>query len=213
MNKISALNGHPQFTVGFLTASRSTSVPTTGDAAVRRRGRIATSVPASGGPDIFAALTDFITDATRGQYWRRPARPELRPARLHTRPQCPDRRRVVAVVAALGISLSPAPPPAPQQEPGEAAGRPGRPDRASTRLTDQTPTSPSGTTPKRRRSRPRRWAPTSGTAALDAAAPPGHGRARRAIAEGQHHLASAEAPRLPADPAPGRAGSGGTACR
>ena len=83
---ISALGGHPQFTVGFLDsrlrhfgAYRKGMLPAGGAADIATR--VVEQHRAD--QDVFAALTDFVTDVQDGRPGPGPA--ALRPARPHTR--------------------------------------------------------------------------------------------------------------------------------
>jgi uncharacterized membrane protein YgcG len=203
MNKIiSALNGHPQFTVGFLDSQQKHfgaynkgMLPSGGAAG------IATSVVKQhqADQDIFAALTDFITDV------QREASTGAGPGPAGAAASAPSHALrnvlivvgVVAVVAALGIFFIARPVRQRRQQELKEAKLAAQDDliALSTRLTDQDTDVAIRDNPEAAQEQTAALgAYERGTAALDAARrPQDMGAVSRAIAEGQYHLASAEA--------------------
>jgi uncharacterized membrane protein YgcG len=203
MNKIiSALNGHPQFTVGFLDSQQKHfgaynkgMLPSGGAAG------IATSVVKQhqADQDIFAALTDFITDV------QREASTGAGPGPAGAAASAPSHALrnvlivvgVVAVVAALGIFFIARPVRQRRQQELKEAKLAAQDDliALSTRLTDQDTDVAIRDNPEAAQEQAAALgAYERGTAALDAARrPQDMGAVSRAIAEGQYHLASAEA--------------------
>jgi uncharacterized membrane protein YgcG len=203
MNKIiSALNGHPQFTVGFLDSQQkhfgayNKGMLPSGGAA-----DIATSVVKQhqADQDIFAALTDFITDV------QREASTGAGPGPAGAAASAPSHALrnvlivvgVVAVVAALGIFFIARPVRQRRQQELKEAKLAAQDDliALSTRLTDQDTDVAIRDNPEAAQEQTAALgAYERGTAALDAARrPQDMGAVSRAIAEGQYHLASAEA--------------------
>ncbi len=203
MNKIiSALNGHPQFTVGFLDSQQKHfgaynkgMLPSGGAAG------IATSVVKQhqADQDIFAALTDFVTDV------QREASTGAGPGPAGAAASAPSHALrnvlivvgVVAVVAALGIFFIARPVRQRRQQELKEAKLVAQDDliALSTRLTDQDTDVAIRDNPEAAQEQAAALgAYERGTAALDAARrPQDMGAVSRAIAEGQYHLASAEA--------------------
>ena len=203
MNKIiSALNGHPQFTVGFLDSQQkhfgayNKGMLPSGGAA-----DIATSVVKQhqADQDIFAALTDFVTDV------QREASTGAGPGPAGAAASAPSHALrnvlivvgVVAVVAALGIFFIARPVRQRRQQELKEAKLAAQDDliALSTRLTDQDTDVAIRDNPEAAQEQAAALgAYERGTAALDAARrPQDMGAVSRAIAEGQYHLASAEA--------------------
>jgi uncharacterized membrane protein YgcG len=203
MNKIiSALNGHPQFTVGFLDSQQKHfgaynkgMLPSGGAAG------IATSVVKQhqADQDIFAALTDFITDVQREASTGAGPGPDgaAASAPSHALRNVLIVVGVVAVVAALGIFFIARPVRQRRQQELKEAKLAAQDDliALSTRLTDQDTDVAIRDNPEAAQEQTAALgAYERGTAALDAARrPQDMGAVSRAIAEGQYHLASAEA--------------------
>ena len=205
MNQIiSALNGHPQFTAGFLDsrlkhfgAYNKGMLPSGGAAG------IATSVVNQhrADQDIFAALTDFVTDVQReaSSGSSSGSGPAGAPAGApsHTLRNVLIVVGVIAVVAALGIFFIGRPIRRRRQQELKEAKLAAQDDliALSTRLTDQDTDVAVRSNPEAAQEQAAALsAYTRGTAALDAAKRvQDMGAVSRAIAEGQYHLASAEA--------------------
>ncbi|HXZ75308.1 MAG TPA: hypothetical protein VEH31_31170, partial [Streptosporangiaceae bacterium] len=203
---ISALNGHPQFTVGFLDsrlkhfgAYNKGMLPPHGAA------DIATSVVQQhqADQDIFAALTDFVTGVQReassgsgsgsspGPAGAAPSAPS------HTLRNVLIVVGVIAVVAALGFFFIARPLRRRRQEELKEAKLAAQDDliALSTRLTGQDTDVAIRANPEAAEEQAAALtAYERGTAALDAAKRVHDmGAVSRAIAEGQYHLACAEA--------------------
>jgi uncharacterized membrane protein YgcG len=203
MNQIiSALNGHPQFTVGFLDsrlkhfgAYNKGMLPAGGAAG------IATNVVKQHQADqnIFAALTDFVTDVQReassgsgsGSAGAAASAPS------HALRNVLITVGVIAVVAALGFFFIARPIRQRRQRQLKDAKLAAQDDliALSTRLTDQDTDVTIRSNPEAAEEQAAALkAYERGTAALDAAKrAQDMGAVSRAIAEGQYHLASAEA--------------------
>jgi uncharacterized membrane protein YgcG len=205
MNQIiGALSGHPQFTVGFLDSQRkhfgayNKGMLPSGGAA-----DIATSVVKQhqGDQDIFAALTDFVTDVQReaSSGSSSGSGPAGAPAGApsHTLRNVLIVVGVIAVVAALGIFFIGRPIRRRRQQELKEAKLAAQDDliALSTRLTDQDTDVAVRSNPEAAQEQAAALsAYERGTAALDAARRvQDMGAVSRAIAEGQYHLASAEA--------------------
>jgi len=205
MNKIiSALNGHPQFTVGFLDSQQkhfgayNKGMLPSGGAA-----DIATSVVKQhqADQDIFAALTDFVTDVQREASTGAGSSPgpagAAASAPSHALRNVLIGVGVIAVVAALGIFFIGRPIRQRRQQELKEAKLAAQDDliALSTRLTDQDTDVAIRDNPEAAQEQAAALgAYERGTAALDAARrPQDMGAVSRAIAEGQYHLASAEA--------------------
>jgi uncharacterized membrane protein YgcG len=205
MNQIiSALSGHPQFTVGFLDsrqkhfgAYNKGMLPAGGAA------DIATSVVKQhqADQDIFAALTDFVTDVQREASSGSGSSPG--PAGAAASAPSHALRNVlitvgaIAVVAALGFFLIARPIRQRRQRELKDAKLAAQDDliALSTRLTDQDTDVSIRSNPEAAEEQAAALsAYERGTAALDAAKrAQDMGAVSRAIAEGQYHLACAEA--------------------
>jgi hypothetical protein len=197
MNQIiSALNGHPQFTVGFLDSRRkhfgaySKAMLPAGGAA-----DIATSVVEQHRADqnIFAALTDFVTDV-RDQADPGPAGAS---APSHVLRNVLITVGAIAVVAALGFFFIARPIRQRRQRELKDAKLAAQDDliALSTGITDHDADVAIRSSPEAAEEQAAALnAYEQGTTALDAARRPRDmGAVSRAIAEGQYHLASAEA--------------------
>src|SRR5215813_11740811 len=201
---IGALNGHPQFTVGFLDsrlkhfgAYNKGMLPPHGAA------DIATNVVEQhrSDQDIFAALTDFVTDVQReaGTGSNSTPGPAGAPASApsHTLRNVLIVVGVIAVVAALGFFFIARPVRQRRQRELKEAKLAAQDDliALSTRLTDQdTDVSIRANPEAAEEQAAALTAYERGTEALDAAKRvQDMGVVSRAIAEGQYHLASAEA--------------------
>src|SRR5215468_4567457 len=205
MNQIiSALNGHPQFTVGFLDsqhkhfgAYNKGMLPSGGAAG------IATNVVKQhqADQDIFAALTDFVTDVQReansGSSSGSSSGSGPAGAPSHTLRNVLIVVGVIAVVAGLGIFFIGRPIRRRRQQELKEAKLAAQDDliALSTRLTDQDTDVSVRSNPEAAQEQAAALsAYERGTAALDAAKrAQDMGAVSRAIAEGQYHLASAEA--------------------
>src|SRR5215813_1244043 len=205
MNQIiSALSGHPEFTVGFLDsqhkhfgAYNKGMLPSGGAA------DIATSVVKQhqSDQDIFAALTDFVTDVQRGASTGSGSSPgpagAAASAPSHTLRNVLIIVGVIAIVAALGIFFIGRPIRKRRQQELKEAKLAAQDNliALSTRLTDQDTDVAIRTNPEAAQEQAAALAAYErGTAALDAAKRPRDmGAVSRAIAEGQYRLASAEA--------------------
>jgi hypothetical protein len=205
MNQIiSALSGHPEFTVGFLDsqhkhfgAYNKGMLPSGGAA------DIATSVVKQhqSDQDIFAALTDFVTGVQREASTGSGSSPgpagAAASAPSHTLRNVLIIVGVIAVVAALGIFFIGRPIRKRRQQELKEAKLAAQDDliALSTRLTDQdTDVSVRANPEAAEEQAAALTAYERGTAALDAAKRvQDMGVVSRAIAEGQYHLASAEA--------------------
>src|SRR5499427_6149698 len=205
MNQIiSALNGQPEFTVGFLDSQQKHfgaynkgMLPSGGAAG------IATSVVEQhrADQDIFAALTDFVTDVQReassGSSSGSGPAGAAASAPSHTLRNVLITVGVIAVVAGLGIFFIGRPIRKRRQQDLKEAKLAAQDDliALSTRLTDQDTDVAIRTNPEAAQEQSAALAAYErGTAALDAAKrPQDMGAVSRAIAEGQYHLASAEA--------------------
>ena len=205
MNQIiSALNGHPQFTVGFLDSQQKHfgaynkgMLPSGGAAG------IATSVVQQhqADQDIFAALTDFVTDVQReaspGSSSGSGSAGAPAGAPSHTLRNVLIVVGVIAVVAGLGIFFIGRPIRRRRQQELKEAKLAAQDDliALSTRLTDQDTDVAVRSNPEAAQEQAAALsAYERGTAALDAARRvQDMGAVSRAIAEGQYHLASAEA--------------------
>jgi uncharacterized membrane protein YgcG len=205
MNQIiSALNGHPRFTVGFLDsrlkhfgAYNKGMLPSGGAAG------IATSVVEQhrADQDIFAALTDFVTgvqrEASPGSSSGSGPAGAAASAPSHALRNVLIIAGVIAVVAALGIFFIGRPIRKRRQQELKEAKLAAQDDliALSTRLTDQdTDVSIRANPEAAEEQAAALTAYERGTAALDAAKRvQDMGAVSRAIAEGQYHLASAEA--------------------
>jgi uncharacterized membrane protein YgcG len=205
MNQIiSALDGHPQFTVGFLDsqhkhfgAYNKGMLPSGGAAG------IATSVVDQhrADQDIFAALTDFVTDVQREAGSGSSSGPGSAGAQAgapsHTLRNVLITVGVIAVVAGLGIFFIGRPIRRRRQRELKEAKLAAQDDliALSTRLTDQDTDVAVRSNPEAAQEQAAALsAYERGTAALDAARRvQDMGAVSRAIAEGQYHLASAEA--------------------
>jgi uncharacterized membrane protein YgcG len=205
MNQIiSALNGHPQFTVGFLDSQRkhfgayNKGMLPSGGAA-----DIATSVVQQhrADQDIFAALTDFVTDVQReassGSSSGTGSAGAPAGAPSHTLRNVLIVVGVIAVLAGLGIFFIGRPIRRRRQQELKEAKLAAQDDliALSTRLTDQDTDVAVRSNPEAAQEQAAALsAYERGTAALDAARRvQDMGAVSRAIAEGQYHLASAEA--------------------
>jgi len=205
MNQIiSALNGHPQFTVGFLDSQQkhfgayNKGMLPSGGAA-----DIATSVVKQhqADQDIVAALTDFVTDVQRQASTGAGSSPgpagAAASAPSHALRNVLIVVGVIAVVAALGIFFIARPIRQRRQRELKEAKLAAQDDliALSTRLTDQDTDVTIRSNPEAAEEQAAALgAYERGTAALDAARRPRDmGAVSRAIAEGQYHLASAEA--------------------
>jgi uncharacterized membrane protein YgcG len=205
MNQIiGALSGHPEFTVGFLDSQRkhfgayNKGMLPSGGAA-----DIATSVVKEhqSDQDIFAALTDFVTDVQREASTGSGSSPgpagAAASAPSHTLRNVLIIVGVIAVVAALGIFFIARPLRKRRQQELKEAKLAAQDDliALSTRLTDQdTDVSIRANPEAAEEQAAALTAYERGTAALDAARRvQDMGAVSRAIAEGQYHLASAEA--------------------
>jgi uncharacterized membrane protein YgcG len=205
MNQIiSALNGHPQFTVGFLDSQQKHfgaynkgMLPSGGAAG------IATSVVQQhrADQDIFAALTDFVTDVQReassGSSSGSGSAGAPAGAPSHTLRNVLIVVGVIAVLAGLGIFFIGRPIRRRRQQELKEAKLAAQDDliALSTRLTDQDTDVAVRSNPEAAQEQAAALsAYERGTAALDAARRvQDMGAVSRAIAEGQYHLASAEA--------------------
>src|SRR5215831_14823997 len=205
MNQIiSALNGHPEFTVGFLDSQQkhfgayNKGMLPSGGAA-----DIATSVVKQhqSDQDIFAALTDFVTDVQREASTGSASSPgpagAAASAPSHTLRNVLIIVGVIAVVAALGFFFIARPIRKRRQQELQEAKLAAQDDliALSTRLTSQDTDLAIRTNPEAAEEQAAALtAYERGTAALDAAnRVQDMGAVSRAIAEGQYHLASAEA--------------------
>jgi len=205
MNQIiGALSGHPQFTVGFLDSQRkhfgayNKGMLPSGGAA-----DIATSVVKQhqGDQDIFAALTDFVTDvqheAGSGSGSGSGSAGAAASAPSHALRNALITVGVIAVVAALGFFFIGRPIRRRRQQELKEAKLAAQDDliALSTRLTDQdTDVSVRSNPEAAQEQAAALGAYERGTAALDGAKrAQDMGAVSRAIAEGQYHLASAEA--------------------
>jgi uncharacterized membrane protein YgcG len=205
MNQIiGALSGHPQFTVGFLDSQRkhfgayNKGMLPSGGAA-----DIATSVVKQhqGDQDIFAALTDFVTDvqheAGSGSGSGSGSAGAAASAPSHALRNVLIIVGVIAVVAALGFFFIARPIRRRRQQELKEAKLAAQDDliALSTRLTDQDTDVAVRSNPEAAEEQAAALgAYERGTAALDAAKrAQDMGAVSRAIAEGQYHLASAEA--------------------
>src|SRR5215475_8529443 len=207
MNQIiSALSGHPEFTVGFLDSQRkhfgayNKGMLPSGGAA-----DIATSVVKQhqGDQDIFAALTDFVTDVQReagsgsGSGSSPGSAGTAASAPSHALRNALITVGVIAVVAALGFFFIARPIRRRRQQELKEAKLAAQDDliALSTRLTDQDTDVAVRSNPEAAQEQAAALsAYERGTAALDAARRvQDMGAVSRAIAEGQYHLASAEA--------------------
>src|SRR5215831_2965905 len=199
MNQIiSALSGHPQFTVGFL------------DSRLKHFGAYSQGMLPSGGAagiatrvveqhradqDVFGALTDFVTDVQD----RAGSDPEGAAAGTptHALRNVAIGVSVVLALAALGFFFIARPIRKRRQQELQEAKLAAQDDliALSTRLTDQDTNLAIRTNPEAAEEQAAALtAYERGTAALDAATrPPDMGAVSRAIAEGQYHLAAAEA--------------------
>jgi uncharacterized membrane protein YgcG len=205
MNQIiSTLSEHPEFTVGFLDsrlrhfgAYNQGMLPSGGAA------DIATSVVKQhqADQDIFAALTDFVTDVQREASTGAGSSPgpagAAASAPSHALRNVLIGVGVIAVVAALGIFFIGRPIRQRRQQELKEAKLAAQDDliALSTRLTDQDTDVAIRDNPEAAQEQAAALgAYERGTAALDAARrPQDMGAVSRAIAEGQYHLASAEA--------------------
>src|SRR5215813_838440 len=205
MNQIiSALSGHPEFTVGFLDsqhkhfgAYNKGMLPSGGAA------DIATSVVKQhqSDQDIFAALTDFVTGVQREASTGSGSSPgpagAAASAPSHTLRNVLIIVGVIAVVAALGIFFIGRPIRQRRQQELKEAKLAAQDDliALSTRLTDQdTDVSIRANPEAAEEQAAALTAYERGTAALDAAKrAQDMGAVSRAIAAGQYHLASADA--------------------
>jgi uncharacterized membrane protein YgcG len=203
MNQIiGALSGHPQFTVGFLDSQRkhfgayNKGMLPSGGAA-----DIATSVVKQhqGDQDIFAALTDFVTDVQHeaGSGSGSGSAGAAASAPSHALRNVLIIVGVIAVVAALGFFFIARPVRRRRQQELKEAKLAAQDDliALSTRLTDQDTDVAVRSNPEAAEEQAAALgAYERGTAALDAAKrAQDMGAVSRAIAEGQYHLASAEA--------------------
>jgi uncharacterized membrane protein YgcG len=207
MNQIiGALSGHPQFTVGFLDSQRkhfgayNKGMLPSGGAA-----DIATSVVKQhqGDQDIFAALTDFVTDVQHEAGSGSGSGPS--PGSAGAAASAPSHALrnalitvgVIAVVAALGFFFIARPIRRRRQQELKEAKLAAQDDliALSTRLTDQDTDVSVRSNPEAAEEQAAALsAYERGTAALDAARrPQDMGAVSRAIAEGQYRLACAEA--------------------
>jgi uncharacterized membrane protein YgcG len=201
---ISVLSEHPQFAVGFLDSQQkhfgayNKGMLPSGGAA-----DIATSVVKQhqADQDIFAALTDFVTDVQREASTGSGSSPgpagAAASAPSHALRNVLIVVAVIAVVAALGIFFIARPIRQRRQRELKEAKLAAQDDliALSTRLTDQDTDVTIRSNPEAAEEQAAALsAYERGTAALDAARrPQDMGAVSRAIAEGQYHLASAEA--------------------
>src|SRR5215471_5851989 len=205
MNQIiSALNGHQQFTVGFLDSQhKHFGAYNKGMLPPHGAANIATNVVKQhqADQDIFAALTDFVTDVQReassGSSSGAGSAGAAASAPSHTLRNVLVVVGVIAVVAALGIFFIGRPIRKRRRQDLKEAKLAAQDDliALSTRLTDQDTDVAIRTNPEAAQEQAAALtAYERGTAALDAAKrPQDMGTVSRAIAEGQYRLASAEA--------------------
>jgi uncharacterized membrane protein YgcG len=205
MNQIiSALNGHPQFTVGFLDSrQKHFGAYNKGMLPPHGAADIATSVVKQhqADQDIFAALTDFVTDVQREASSGSGSSPgpagAAASAPSHALRNALITVGAIAVVAALGFFLIARPIRQRRQRELKDAKLAAQDDliALSTRLTDQDTDVSIRDNPEAAEEQAAALnAYERGTAALDAAKrAQDMGAVSRAIAEGQYHLACAEA--------------------
>jgi uncharacterized membrane protein YgcG len=205
MNQIiGALSGHPQFTVGFLDSQQKHfGAYNKGMLPPHGAADIATSVVKQhqSDRDIFAALTDFVTDVQREASTGSGSSPgpagAAAGAPSHTLRNALIIVGVIAVVAALGFFFIARPVRKRRQQELKEAKLAAQDDliALSTRLTGQDTDVAIRTNPEAAQEQAAALAAYErGTAALDAARrPQDMSVVSRAIAEGQYHLASAEA--------------------
>jgi len=205
MNQIiGALNGHPEFTVGFLDSQQKHfGAYNRGMLPPHGAADIATNVVKQhqSDQDIFAALTDFVTDvqheASTGSNSSPGPAGAAASAPSHTLRNVLIIVGVIAVVAALGFFFIARPVRQRRQRELQEAKLAAQDDliALSTRLTDQDTDVAIRTNPEAAQEQAAALtAYERGTAALDAAKrPQDMGAVSRAIAEGQYRLASAEA--------------------